>query len=247
MFYQIGSLTHQRLFPVKQCFSRWDPDRISYSSAVVSGETLFLPIGPLFRRIGPSVSPDRISYSSAVVSGETLFLPIGPLFRRIGPRVSPDRISYSSAVVSGETVFLPIGPLFRRIGPRVSPDRIAHSPAVVSGETLFLPMGPRVSPDRIAHSPAVVSGETVFLPMGPRVSPSKTFSKTKRSYSNEPPCIYPAMFHGRVADQHRSHLSQVMSPNSSRPKRSSLKTSSREKLSLKGIFGRIRIKYRKDE
>ena len=44
--------------------------------------------------------------------------------------------------------------------------------------------------------------------------------------------IYPAMFHGSVADQHKSHLSQVVSPNRlrskpSRPKRSSLKTSSR--------------------
>ena len=48
---------------------------------------------------------------------------------------------------------------------------------------------------------------------------------------------YPAMFHGRVADQHKSHLSQIMSPTrlrpkSSRPKRSSLKTSSPEELSL---------------
>ena len=53
-------------------------------------------------------------------------------------------------------------------------------------------------------------------------------------------------FHGRVADQYKSHLSQAKSPNSSRPKRSSLKTSSREKLSLTGIFGRILIKYGKD-
>ena len=64
-------------------------------------------------------------------------------------------------------------------------------------------------------------------------------------------CIYPAMFHGRVADQHKSHLSQVMSPNrlrskSSRPKRSSLHTSSPEELSLTGILGQIRINIRKD-
>ena len=57
---------------------------------------------------------------------------------------------------------------------------------------------------------------------------------------------YPAMFHGRVADQHKSHLSQVMSPRPSRPKQSSLKTSSPEELSLTGILGQIRIKDRKD-
>ena len=51
---------------------------------------------------------------------------------------------------------------------------------------------------------------------------------------------------GRVADQHESHLSQVMSPTSSRPKRSSLKTSSPEELSLTGILGQIRIKCSKD-
>ena len=44
--------------------------------------------------------------------------------------------------------------------------------------------------------------------------------------------IYSAKFHGRVTDQRKSHLSQVRSPNSSRPKRSSLKTSSPEQLSL---------------
>ena len=58
--------------------------------------------------------------------------------------------------------------------------------------------------------------------------------------------IYPATFHGRVADQRKSPLSQVMSPTSSRPKQSILKTSSSEELSLPGIFGQIRIKYRKD-
>ena len=58
--------------------------------------------------------------------------------------------------------------------------------------------------------------------------------------------IYPATFHGRVADQRKSPLSQVMSPTSSRPKQSILKTSSPEELSLPGIFGQIRIKYRKD-
>ena len=62
---------------------------------------------------------------------------------------------------------------------------------------------------------------------------------------------YPAMFHGRVADQHISHLSQIMSPTrlrpkSSRPKRSSLKTSSPEELSLTEIVGQIQVKYRKD-
>ena len=46
--------------------------------------------------------------------------------------------------------------------------------------------------------------------------------------------IYPAMFHGSVADQHKSHLTQLLSP------------SSREKLSLTWILGQIRIKYRKD-
>ena len=74
------------------------------------------------------------------------------------------------------------------------------------------------------------------------------------------------VFQGRVADQHKSHLLQVMSPNqlrakssrpkrlspnqlrpkSSRPKRSNLKTSNRENLSLTGILGRIRIKHRQD-
>ena len=63
--------------------------------------------------------------------------------------------------------------------------------------------------------------------------------------------IYPAMFHGRLAGQHKSHLSQVVSPKrlsskTSRPKRSNLETSSPEELSLEGILGRIRIKYRKD-
>ena len=53
--------------------------------------------------------------------------------------------------------------------------------------------------------------------------------------------IFPTMVHGRVADQRKSHVSQVMSPNSS-----SLKTSSPEELSLTGILGQIRIKYRKD-
>ena len=51
--------------------------------------------------------------------------------------------------------------------------------------------------------------------------------------------IYPAKFHGRVADQHKSYRSQVMSPRRlrpkpSRPKRSSLKTSSPEELRLGG-------------
>ena len=59
------------------------------------------------------------------------------------------------------------------------------------------------------------------------------------------------MFHGRAADQHKSHLSQVMSPSRlrskpSRPKRSSLKTSSPKELSLTKILGQIRINYRKD-
>ena len=49
--------------------------------------------------------------------------------------------------------------------------------------------------------------------------------------------IYLAMFHGRVADQHKSHLSQVMSPKPSRPKRSSLKTSSPEELSFDRNLG----------
>ena len=51
-----------------------------------------------------------------------------------------------------------------------------------------------------------------------------------------------AKFHGRVADQHKSHVLQVMSPNpnrlspkTSRPKRSSLNFSSPEELSLTGI------------
>ena len=62
---------------------------------------------------------------------------------------------------------------------------------------------------------------------------------------------HPAMCHGRVADQHKSHLSKVMSPNRLRikpstPKQSSLKTSSPEELSLTGILGQIRINYRKD-
>ena len=63
--------------------------------------------------------------------------------------------------------------------------------------------------------------------------------------------IYPAMFHCRVADQHKSHLLQVMSPNrlsskTSRPKRSILKTSIPEELRLEGILGQIRIKSKKD-
>ena len=63
--------------------------------------------------------------------------------------------------------------------------------------------------------------------------------------------IYLAMVHGRVADQDKSHLSQVMRPRRlsskrSRPKRSNLKTSIPEELSLEGILGQIRIKYRKD-
>ena len=63
--------------------------------------------------------------------------------------------------------------------------------------------------------------------------------------------MYPATFHGRVADQRKSPLSHVMGPKSSRPMssrpmESSLKTSSPEELSLTGILGQIRIKYRKD-
>ena len=63
--------------------------------------------------------------------------------------------------------------------------------------------------------------------------------------------IYPAMVHRRVADQHKSHLLQVMSPSrlsskTSTPKRPSLKTSSPEELSLTGILGQIRIKYWKE-
>ena len=49
--------------------------------------------------------------------------------------------------------------------------------------------------------------------------------------------IYPAMFHGRVADQHKSHLPQFMSPSSSRPKGSNLKTSSPEKIELDRNLG----------
>ena len=60
--------------------------------------------------------------------------------------------------------------------------------------------------------------------------------------------VYPAMFHGRVADQHKSHLSQVMSPSRLRikpstPWQSSLKTSSPEELRLTGILGQIRIEH----
>ena len=47
--------------------------------------------------------------------------------------------------------------------------------------------------------------------------------------------IYPAKIHGRVADQHKSHLSQVLSPKWSSPKTLSL-----EELSLTGILGQIR-------
>ena len=54
--------------------------------------------------------------------------------------------------------------------------------------------------------------------------------------------IYPPKIHGRVADQHKSHLSQVMShkwsrPNSSIPTQSSLKTSSRGKIELDRNLG----------
>ena len=59
-----------------------------------------------------------------------------------------------------------------------------------------------------------------------------------------------SMFTGRVADQHKSHLSQVTSPNRlrskpSRPKRSNLETLEPEELRLTGILGQIRIKYNK--
>ena len=45
-------------------------------------------------------------------------------------------------------------------------------------------------------------------PIFPTDSPSHT--QTLRLSTH----IYPAMFHGRVADQHKSHLSQVMRPKS---------------------------------
>ena len=50
------------------------------------------------------------------------------------------------------------------------------------------------------------------------------------------------MVHGRVADQHKSHLSQVMGPSrsssrTSTPKRSSLKTSSPKKIELDRNLG----------
>ena len=53
--------------------------------------------------------------------------------------------------------------------------------------------------------------------------------------------IYPAKIHGSVADQHKSHLLQVMSPIWSSPKSLSL-----EELSMTGILGQIRIKHRKE-
>ena len=82
-------------------------------------------------------------------------------------------------------------------------------------------------------------------PIFPIVSPTHTQDLWPSAH------IYPAMFRGRVADQHKSHLWQVMSPNRlrskpSRPKRSSLKTSIPEELSLTGILGQIRVKYRND-
>ena len=49
--------------------------------------------------------------------------------------------------------------------------------------------------------------------------------------------IYLAMFHGRVVDQHKSDLWQVMSPNKTRPERSSLKTSSRRKIEFDRNLG----------
>ena len=58
--------------------------------------------------------------------------------------------------------------------------------------------------------------------------------------------IYFAIIHGRVADQHKiPSLTGYERPNSSRPKRSNLKTSSRRKVSLRGILGWIHIKCRK--
>ena len=81
-------------------------------------------------------------------------------------------------------------------------------------------------------------------PIFPTVSSSRTSTMILDPY-------IPCDGHGRVADQHKSHLSQVMSPSRlrskpSRPKRSSLKTSSPEELSLEGILGKIRMKSRKD-
>ena len=60
--------------------------------------------------------------------------------------------------------------------------------------------------------------------------------------------IYPAMFHGRVADEQKSHLSEVMSPSRLRskpstPKQSSLKTSSLEELSLTETLEQIRERF----
>ena len=91
-----------------------------------------------------------------------------------------------------------------------------------------------------------------------RSLPHLTLTTSTSSLSLTSP-IFPIISptHGRVADQHKSHLSQVMSPNRSSPPKIietnvieteviDLKTLNPEELSLKGILGQIRIKYRKD-
>ena len=48
------------------------PDGTPYSSVVFSGETVFLPRGPLFHQIGPRVSPVRtFSKTQRSYSNET--------------------------------------------------------------------------------------------------------------------------------------------------------------------------------
>ena len=95
---------------------------------------------------------------------------------------------------------------------------------------------PRVMSHLLPHSP-ISSTSHIF----PTVSPSQTSPMILNL------CITPAMFHGRVTLS-PSHLSQVMSPRrlSSKTSRSSLETSRPEELSLEGILGQIRIKYRED-
>ena len=97
----------------------------------------------------------------------------------------------------------------------------------------------------LTTSTSSLSPISMNSPIFPTVSPLHT------SPMILDPCVPPSMFHGRVADQHKSHLSQVMSPSRLRikpwtPKQSSLKTSSTEESSLTGILGQIRIKDRKD-
>ena len=129
------------------------------------------------------------------------------------------------------------------LGSRAARLRIAH---LLCHETIVIHVS-CLLPCRTWHWPQAKVLSHPFHPLLPSFLRSH-LHKQAQWFSTY---LYPAMLNGRVADEHKSHLSQVMSlsrlrSKPSTPKQSSLKTSSPKELSLTGILGQIRVNHGKD-